>query len=124
MSEADERTRAQLTDLFQKTEKLTERITKTESDYSHLKEDLSVVKATIELLKAICDKLEKAHTKAHMFLFGDSESGTKGVLLKTEDNTKTTGKHEKIIWKALFVLGVIAYLAKGSGILSLLKLIN
>ena len=108
MSETDERTRAQLTDLFTKTESASTRLTKIEVNLDNLEK---IVTKTAENV----DAMSKAHNKAHLYLFGDKETGHDGILTIQKDQGKAIGKHEAIIVKAAIGIATTVFLLKYLG---------
>lgn len=74
----------------------------------------------IKELKEITKTLERLHNDASKIIFGDEKLGITGFI-ETKKAIKTQlFKHEQIIWKATFVIVVVAYIAKESGILDTL----
>lgn len=108
MSDSDDRTRSQLTALFQKSDDVVARTTKLEVEVDNLKE---LTKETQKLTA----ELKLANNKAHLYLFGDPATGHKGVLTVQSDQGATISKHENILVKVGIGIAVTVALLKYLG---------
>jgi len=109
MSDDDDRTRTQLTDLFSKDKEMDRRVT--------------LMEQTVELHGKMIDginktniNLEQCHKDAQTALFGDKKLGVKGLIEETKKQSDMLSKHEAIIVKVGIGIAVTVALLKYLGI--------
>lgn len=108
MSEDDERTKAQLTDLFAKDKAMTERVLKIEIAVAGFGDMLKGINATNQ-------RLEQCHKDSQIAIFGDEKLGVKGLIKETQEQSSKIGKHEAIIVKVGIGIVVTVALLKYLG---------